>query len=106
MRIISLIGSLTAGATIAAGLFQLPIVARVALLVVAVVALLIIRSVKSRARNEAPRVTYIVDKDSERYSGDDVAEFFAGLSRAKANTTPSSPSSASHRLDYDDFDER
>jgi hypothetical protein len=105
MRILSLIGSLTAGATLAVGLFQLPIVARVALLVIAVVALLLIRAVNS-ARSEAPRAAYIVDKESERYSSEDVAEFFAGLSKAKISSVPHFDSSASHRLNHDEFDER
>lgn len=99
MRILSLIGSLTAGATIAVGLFQLPVVARVALLVAAIVVLYFVRKVRSRSGAPSSGVTFVVDNEFERYSGADVAEFFAALSKAKATTqAPFYPSPSNRRI--------
>lgn len=86
MRMISLLGSLTGGATLMLAMFNLPVFARVALLIVAVAGLVIVRASRKRANTLSLRVAYVVDNESERYSDYDVAEFVSALSRARART--------------------
>jgi hypothetical protein len=98
MRFLSLVGSLTLGASLALALFQLPVIARAALLVIATASWVYLRSHRMRT-NEIrwSRATYIVDKETERYSDCEIAEFYHALSEAKTNTTDPFYASESNR---------
>ena len=98
MRLLFLIGSLTVGAALAGGLPQFSVAARVALGLAAIAGFIYIFCAYKCSNMATEKVTFVVDKESERYSEAEVSEFLHALSEAKAKSAAPFASTGSGRF--------